>query len=129
MMKNVGTSVALFAAVTFSGSALADTATEISTASDHAGYAVASANVAAIHMHLHHAVNCLVGPGAKEFDPGNENPCEKAGKGAIPDTGDAAAKSKLQAVVTMAEAGIASDDQATAKKHASDAYAALRAFK
>ena len=109
--------------------ALADSAGEIATAADHAGYGAASLNIDAIHMHLHHAVNCLEGPKGKDFDTGNENPCAKMGSGAIPDTADAAIKAKLQAVLATAESGLASNDEGTAKKAATDAYAALRAIK
>ena len=120
---------ALGAVVMLPAVALADAASEIATATDHVGYAVAGLNIDAIHMHLHHAVNCLEGSSGKDFDSGNDNPCAKTGKGAIPDTTDAATKSKLQAVVATAETGIASKDAVTAKKAATDAYAALRAIK
>ena len=109
--------------------AFADAASEIATATDHAGYAVAGTNLAAVRMHLHHAINCLVGPQGKEFDSHNDNPCANAGNGAIPDTTNGATKAKLDSVVVRAEAGISTNDQTTAKKDASDVYALLRAIK
>ena len=109
--------------------ALADAAEEIATATDHAGYATTSRNIDAVHEHLHHAVNCLEGPGSKVFDSGVENPCAKMGNGAIPDAADAAIKAKLQAAVDVAETGISVNDEVAAKKAATDAYSMLRAIK
>ena len=51
-----------------------------------------------VQMHLHHAVNCLVGPAGKGFDASAGNPCGKAGAGAIPDSTDSAQKAKLQTI-------------------------------
>ena len=74
----------LIAAVMQPGIALADASGEIATATDHDGYATTSLNIGAVHEHLHHAVNCLVGPGGRRaFDRGVENPCAKMGNGAI----------------------------------------------
>jgi hypothetical protein len=115
--------------VPISTAAFADTASEIATAADHAGYAAASLNIDGIHMHLHHAVNCLEGPKGKDFDAAVENPCAKDGNGAIPDATDAATRAKLQAALATAMAGIASDDDGAAKKDATDLYAGLRALK
>jgi len=109
--------------------AQADVASEIATATDHAGFAVASQNIGGIRMHLRHAVNCLVGPGAKDFNTSEVNPCEKLGNGAIPDTTSTTVKGKLEAAVVAAQAGIAAKDMGAAKKSASDVYAALRAIK
>ena len=47
---------------------------EVSTAQTHAGLAAKGADVNAVHMHLHHALNCLVGPGGAGFDAGQANP-------------------------------------------------------
>ena|ERR1035438_5948179 len=129
MLMKITFAAAFGAVVMLPAAALADAAGEIATAADHAGYAVASLNIDAVHMHLHHAVNCLEGSKGKDFDTGNENPCAKAGNGAIPDAADAATRAKLQAVVATAESGIASTDVNAAKKAATDAYAALRAIK
>jgi hypothetical protein len=105
--------------------ALADVSAELTVASSHAGYAAKATAIDMVHMHLHHVVNCLVGPAGTGFDATNANPCAKAGNGAIPDSTDAAQKAKLQAVVKTAQAGIASTDLATAQKDASDAGAAI----
>ena len=107
----------------------ADAAGEIVTATTHAELAAKAGDLAGVQMHLHHALNCLAGPGGDGFDPKSMNPCANAGNGAIPDTSDAAKKSALTAAATKAKAGLAAGDLATAQKDASDAAAALKAIK
>ena len=102
---------------------------EISIATDHAGYALASQNLNGVHMHLHHVLNCLEGPKGKDFDRIIENPCGTAGGGAIPDATDAATKVKLQSVETTALSGVEASDEAAARGAARDVQAALRALK
>jgi len=82
----------------------------------HAGLAAQAANVEQVHMHLHHTVNCLVGPKGQGFDAKEANPCQKLGNGAIPDTSDSATKTKLTAALAKAQTGLKSDDLAVAKK-------------
>mgnify|MGYP001488308167 CR=1 FL=1 len=43
--------------------AFADLAGALSTAQTHAGMASTQTDIAMVHRHLQHAVNCLVGPG------------------------------------------------------------------
>src|SRR5271166_2844819 len=94
--------LAAFAAASFalalgaSSQALAgDSAKEAATAAAHAGMAASAANVPTAHAHLHHVINCLVGPKGDGFDATNANPCAAQGDGAIPDAADAATKAKL----------------------------------
>jgi hypothetical protein len=105
---------------------LADGPQAIATAANHAGLAAAAGGIDMVHTHLHHVVNCLVGPGGDGFDAGPGNPCANAGGGAIPQTADAATKAKLTAAATQAKAGIANADMAGAKKTASDVQAMLK---
>ena len=77
-------------------------------------------------MHLHHTVNCLVGPKGQGFDAKEANPCQKLGNGAIPDTTDSATKAKLTAALASAQAGLKSEDLSAAKKSATEAQAALK---
>jgi hypothetical protein len=65
---------------------LADASSETVTAATHAELAAGASDLNGVHMHLHHALNCLVGPGGRGFDPKELNPCAQSGKGAIPDT-------------------------------------------
>ena len=97
---------------------LADTAAQLSIAQNHAGLAAKATAIDGVHMHLHHALNCLVGPSGEGFDAAPGNPCAKAGNGAIPESTDAAQKTKLAAAVASAKSGIAATDLATAQKDA-----------
>ncbi|MEJ0028125.1 MAG: hypothetical protein WDN01_19025 [Rhizomicrobium sp.] len=107
----------------------ADPAGEIVTAQTHADLASQASDMAGTQMHLHHALNCLVGPGGPGFDPKNMNPCANSGNGAIPDTADAAKKKKLEAAADTTRAGLAAADLKTAQKDATDAATELTAIK
>lgn len=104
----------------------ADAAQEAATAATHAGLAAQAASIEQVHMHLHHTVNCLVGPKGPGFDAKEANPCQKLGDGAIPDTSDQAVKAKLTAALGKAQAGLKSDDLAAARKAGTEAQAALK---
>jgi hypothetical protein len=107
-------------------SALADGPQAIATAANHAGLAAAAGGIDMVHTHLHHVLNCLVGPGGDGFDAAPGNPCANAGGGAIPQTADAGMKAKLQAAATQAKGGIANADMAASKKVATDVQAMLK---
>jgi len=104
----------------------ADPARQVATAATHAGLAAQGASVEQMHMHLHHTVNCLVGPKGQGFDANPGNPCQKLGNGAIPDTTDQASKAKLTAALAKAQAGLKSDDLTAARKAATETQAALK---
>ena len=106
--------------------AFADVAAELTVADQHAGFAAKAATIDMVHMHLHHVLNCLVGPSGPGFDAAPGNPCAKAGNGAIADGGD---KAKLQPVVDDVNAGLAATDVATAQGDAQKAAAAIEAAK
>jgi hypothetical protein len=103
-----------------------DPAQEVATGGLHAGLAAQAATVEQVHMHLHHTVNCLVGPTGQGFDAKEANPCQKLGNGAIPDTTDSGTKAKLTAALAKAQAGLKSEDLTAAKKAATEAQAALK---
>lgn len=109
--------------------AFADLAGELSTAQTHAGMASTQTDIAMVHRHLQHAVNCLVGPGGTGFDEAAGNPCAKAGPGAIPDTADAAMKAKLTSIAASAKMGVGNADLAAAQKAAKDTADAIAAAK
>jgi len=104
----------------------ADASKEAATGAMHAGLAAKAAKIEQVHMHLHHAVNCLVGPKGQGFDAKEANPCQALGDGAIADTTDAATKAKLTAAVSHAQAGLKSTDLAAAQKAAAETEAALK---
>lgn len=129
-MSNTTTIVAVFSALlTFPMAAYADAKSEIATAAQHAGLAAAAPNLAQTHMHLHHAMNCLVGPKDADFDKTNMNPCAQQGAGAFPDESDPDIKVKLQNAMNAAADGIASNDEAAAKKNAATVQTMLDAIK
>ncbi len=107
----------------------ADPHGEVVTAETHADLASQASDLAGTQMHLHHTLNCLVGPGGVGFDPKNMNPCANSGSGAIPDTADAATKKALESVTVTVNAGLAAPDIKTAQKDASEAATALKAIK
>ena len=116
--------IATSAAMLLTTAAYADVAAQLNTASTHAGLAAKAGAVGGVQTHLHHVINCLVGPNGAGFDAGNANPCAKDGAGAIPD-GSADQKVKLQAAVGIAQAGLSTTDLAVAQKAALDTQAAI----
>ena len=129
-MFNMITIAALISGLlTFPMAAYADAKSEIATAAQHAGLAAAAPNLAQTHTHLHHAMNCLVGPKDADFDRANMNPCAQQGNGAFPDESDQDVKTKLQNAMSAAADGIASSDEATAKKNAATVQTLLNAIK
>jgi len=113
-------------AATSASALAADAAKEAATSEMHAGLAAKAATIEQVHTHLHHAVNCLVGPKGQGFDAKEANPCQSLGDGAIPDTTDAATKAKLNSALARAQAGLKSDDLSAAQRAAADAQAALK---
>jgi hypothetical protein len=109
--------------------AYADAAAEITTAAQHAGLAAEAPNLSQARTHLHHAMNCLVGPKDADFDKAVTNPCAQQGQGAFPDESNPDIKAKLQNAMSAAADGIASNDDATAKKNAASAKTMLEAIK
>ncbi|MBL6854451.1 MAG: hypothetical protein ISQ86_13775, partial [Alphaproteobacteria bacterium] len=103
----------------------ADAAKEIATARLHAGLAAKATDLAGVQMHLHHAVNCLVGSNGQGYDVKQMNPCSADGTGAIPDS-DPAKRPALEAAAATARGGIAATDLAVAQKAANDTAAALK---
>jgi hypothetical protein len=109
--------------------AYADAASEIATAAQYAGIAATAPDLLQAHMHLHQAMNCLVGPLDGDFDKTNTNPCAQQGKGAFPDESNPDIKGKLQSAMSLIADGIASSDEATAKKVAATVETQLNAIK
>jgi hypothetical protein len=123
---NLFLGAAMAAALLVPTAVLADAHSEIVNAGTHAGLAAGSADIAGVHQHLHHALNCLVGPSGDGFDAKELNPCAQSGAGAIPDTSDAKKKAALEAAAAKARTGIADTTLASAQKTASDVSAMLK---
>lgn len=105
--------------------ALADGPQAVGIAAQHAGFAAGGADLATVRRHLHHTLNCLVGPEGEGFDAAPGNPCAAAG-GAIPQTSDAATKDKLQKAATQVRTAIAGGDLEATRKAAADVQALLK---
>jgi hypothetical protein len=129
MFNRIAIAAVISGLLTFPMAAYADAKSEIATAAQHAGLAAAAPNLVQTHMHLHHVMNCLVGPGDADFDKTNMNPCAQQGKGAFPDVSDGEIRTKLQNAMSAAADGIASSDEATAKKNAATVETLLNAIK
>lgn len=125
-MKKIQTLVLSAAFLAASPAFAADAAKEIGVAAAHAGLATQGKSIEAVHAHLHHAINCLVGPGGAEFDDEELNPCTGMGDGAIPDTGDAAKRKLLQSALAKANQGLATTDTYAAAKAAAETQALLK---
>jgi hypothetical protein len=109
--------------------ACSDAASEITAAASHAGFAASSPTVDAVHMHLHHTINCLVGPKGDGFDPKEFNPCAHGGNGAIPDETDDASRASLEAAVAEAKQGLAATDLAKAQASARKTESLLKGMR
>ncbi|HET7562348.1 MAG TPA: hypothetical protein VFJ87_08230 [Rhodanobacteraceae bacterium] len=100
---------------------------EVTTAHAHAVMASTADTVEIGHAHMHHVINCLVGPQGKGFDAAAGNPCKGLGNGAIPDSkGDAALQAKLKAALADVQAGLAAYDLAGIHANGKKAAAALK---
>lgn len=107
----------------------ADLKGEIVNATEHAQYAAEATTIAEAHAHLHHALNCIVGPAGQGFDSKQMNPCAGSGNGIIPDESDAAAKTALEGAAAKARDGLATDDMAKAKADATAVAGVLKGLK
>jgi len=125
MKRMVASAGAVLACVALSPAmVLADGPQAVATAAQHAGLAAGSAEIAMVHRHLHHVLNCLVGAEGQGFDQAAGNPCMQAG-GAIPQTADAAMKEVLTKAAADATAAIANTDLAAAQAAAAAIQKAL----
>jgi len=120
MLTSLGIAGLAAFAQTPASAATADVNQEIVTAAKHAQLAGNSENIDAVHVHLHHALNCIEGPKGANFDPKQMNPCKGMGDGAIPDSTDMKVKAELEAAAKEAQAGVAEADLAKAQRHARD---------
>ncbi len=102
-----------------------DGSEQAAVAAQHAGLASNEAEIGNVHGHLHHAVNCLVGPNGVGFNATAGNPCDGMGEGAIDDTTDAETRSAYENALTQALSGLGSQDVMTAQDAAGRAQETL----
>lgn len=105
---------------------------EIATAGIHADIATRIDDIQGVHLHLHHVVNCLVGPRGAGWNAAAEarsgNHCNDLGNGAIADSrNDPAVHRAAEAALADAQAGIRAHDIAAAHRDARDTLRALDA--
>lgn len=105
----------------------ADTASQqANIAHIHALMAQNAKTVPAAHAHLHHVINCLVGPKGAGFDARAGDPCNGQGNGAISDAAkDKALQGKLRGALDDAQAGLKSESLPAVQADAGRAAAAL----
>lgn len=112
-----------------SASFAADAKAEITIAAQHASLAAGATDVAGVHTHLHHTLNCLEGPNGADFSKADMNPCANAGSGAIPDSSNPTTTATLQTAVSQALKGIAATDLKSAQADATATAATLQGIK
>jgi hypothetical protein len=92
---------------------------ELKTAMTHAGFAAKYDALKEVSLHLHHVINCVVGPQDKMFDAAAGNPCQSQGNGFLPDLkvkkGEDAQYYQVQWVARIAGQAIASNNLQEAK--------------
>jgi hypothetical protein len=94
---------------------------EIATALQHAGMSAGSSKLEDVHAHLHHVINCLVGPSGAGFDATAEDPCKGQGTGAINDVDNKSKqRKKLDTAVKDANKGLKENDLKKAQKEAKE---------
>ncbi len=80
---------------------------QVKTAEQHATFASKAGNVAQTHLHLHHVINCLVGPKGEGFDAMAGDPCQGQGNGALNDMmGSTQEKETLEQALALAKVGV-----------------------
>ncbi|MGH7224584.1 MAG: hypothetical protein ACRELF_15270 [Gemmataceae bacterium] len=129
MKRSLMSSTALLGALLLSSAALAqagDAAKELATANTHAQLSAASQSVEVATMHLHHTINCLVGPHGRGFDAAAGNPCKGMGDGALRDSPKKSdMHAKAMRALMAARHGIAAKDLPALHKAASDVISIL----
>ncbi|HEX7325028.1 MAG TPA: hypothetical protein VF292_06715 [Rhodanobacteraceae bacterium] len=124
--------VALGCGVSLGAYAAGNASREVATALIHANVAAKVDALSGVHLHLHHVLNCVLGPHSKEYSAAAEavsaNPCKGLGDGALPDAAhDTLAQRELRNAAHAAERGVASSNLAVAHREARTVVAALDA--
>jgi len=98
---------------------------EVDTATQHAGLATKASDLKTVQQHLHHVINCLVGPNGAGFDASFGNPCNGQGSGAIPATAAMSKRKPLETALAQAQDGVKQNNIAVARLDASMAQDTL----
>ena len=91
----------------------ADGNKEVATAAEHAGLSSQADTLAKAQLHLHHSINCLVGPDGEGFDAQYGNPCSEMGQGALNDVQNMSAERghRIEDALTLALTGVSLNTQ------------------
>ncbi|MGH8147803.1 MAG: hypothetical protein ACREPY_15915 [Rhodanobacteraceae bacterium] len=124
----VGITCAMASGLSFAAFAQTHSAQdEITTAHAHAVLASTADTVEIGHTHLHHVINCLVGPKGSGFDAKAADPCKGQGNGAIPDSAsNHAVHRKLKKALAEAQSGLKANELATIHSDAGKLAAKLK---
>ena len=140
-MKTTLAAIAVAAALSgafASTTAFASIGEELTIAQTHAllafrGGGRGERGIATAKTHIHHVINCLVGPGGDGYDvtPPLMDPCaaDKTNKGALNDATSPAQKQKVQAAIDLAKANLAITDNARMQEQATALADAIGAAK
>lgn len=119
LWKPTGLAVATGSVLLLSLSAVALAAVngskEVQTAIEHAGFASKSKTVSQVHLHLHHVINCLVGPKGEGYSTTAGDPCKGEGGGALNDLKGMPQQKYIQQALDLAETGVNINHRAPAR--------------
>ena len=104
-MKFLLTAGAALLAASLAASPAGAQTKELATATQHAGLAAKANDLKTVQQHLHHVINCLVGPSGAGFDASFGNPCNGQGSGAIPGMSNMAKRKSLESALGQARDG------------------------
>jgi len=91
---------------------------ELETATQHAGLAAKAADLKTTQQHLHHVINCLVGPSGAGFDASFGNPCNGQGNGAISGMSNMAKRKSVESALDQAKDGAKQGNRSIAQHDA-----------
>lgn len=103
----------------------ADGQKEVATAIEHAHYASQSNQLDAVHLHLHHVINCMVGTNGEGFDAQAGDPCKGEGTGALNDLKASPARQDADQALALARVGVKIDQYSAARDVAKAVHSLL----
>jgi len=93
---------------------------EIAAAATHAGLAAQESEIAGVHMHLHHTMNCLVGPKGEGYSAKDMDPCSALGNGAVVDAATRSTVLGVNTAILGTKKGLEEQDVTKAKEIAAE---------
>lgn len=93
---------------------------EIAAAATHAGLAAQGEDLSQVRMHLHHTMNCLVGPKGEGYSSKDMDPCSALGNGAVVDASTKSTVLGVNTAIMGTKKGLEAEDLAKAKEIAAE---------